>query len=169
MRLRAHRQNRVLWRLSMGPAGWRGDPMVMPLTRARRIRRGVRVCALLAVMGLMCLARSGRGRLMLAGGALTVAGIMLRSSPAGVVLLPGLLLLLYSPLIPAMPEADRKRLSDLERELAAFSTPAHVHDLEAALDRYPDGITYELRDILASRPMAARRNGIPGAGTQDHI
>jgi hypothetical protein len=106
---------------------------------------------------------------MLAGGALTVAGITLRSSPAGVVLLPGLLLLLYSPLIPAMPEADRKQHADLERELAAFSTPAHVHDLEAALDRYPDGITYELRDILASRPMAARRTGIPGAGTQDHI
>lgn len=32
------------------------------------------------------------------------------------------------------------------------------------LDRYPDDITYELRDILASQAMAACSKQIPGAG-----
>ena len=58
----------------------------------------------------------------------------------------------------------RKRRSELERELAAYSTPAQRCDLEATLDRYPDDITYELREILASQAMAAYNNRIPGAG-----
>ena len=57
-----------------------------------------------------------------------------------------------------------KRRSELERELAAYSTPAQRCDLEATLDRYPDGITYELRDILASQAMAACNNRFPAAG-----
>lgn len=163
MRLRARRRGLVLWHGSVGASGQWGASRVSPLTRTRRIRRGIRVCALLTVMGLMCLARSMRGRLVLAGGVLTVLGIVLRNSPAGVVLLPGLLLLLGAPLfVPAEP--DRKRHIDLERELAAYSTPAHLRDLEATLDRYPDRVTSELRDILASRSMAAGRSGIPGAG-----
>jgi hypothetical protein len=32
------------------------------------------------------------------------------------------------------------------------------------LDRYPDGMTYELRDILAGQAMAAGNNRIPGTG-----
>jgi hypothetical protein len=115
-------------------------------------------------MGLMRLTSSLRGRLTLAGAVLTVAGVVLRDSPAGLVLLPGLLLLLSAPLFLPVPETDRKRHSDLERELAAYSTPSHLHDLEATLDRYPDRMTSELRDILASRSMAASRDGIPGAG-----
>ena len=66
--------------------------------------------------------------------------------------------------IPVSSDADRKRRSELERELAAYSTPAQRCDLEATLDHYPDDITYELRDILASQAMAARHNPIPGAG-----
>jgi hypothetical protein len=49
----------------------------------------------------------------------------------------------------------QQRRSELERELAAYSTAAQRRDLEATLDRYPDDITYELRDILASQAMAA--------------
>ncbi len=117
-------------------------------------------------MGLMGLAHGVRPRwqLLLAGGVLTVVGIMLRSGAGGVVLLPGLLFLLSAPLIPAIPEADRRWRSELERELAAYSTPAQRRDLEATLDQYPDSVTHELRDILASQAMAACGNGIPGTG-----
>jgi hypothetical protein len=58
----------------------------------------------------------------------------------------------------------RKRYSELEHELAAFSTPAQRCDLEATLDLYPDSITYELRDILARQAMATYNNRILGAG-----
>jgi hypothetical protein len=50
--------------------------------------------------------------------------------------------------------AARKRRSDLQRELAGYATPAERGDLEAVLDRYPHGITHELRDILARQSMA---------------
>jgi hypothetical protein len=48
-----------------------------------------------------------------------------------------------------------------ERELAAYATPAHRRDLETTLDRYPDGITCELRDILARQASAAAVKAIP--------
>jgi hypothetical protein len=57
-----------------------------------------------------------------------------------------------------------KRHLELARELAAYSTPAERYDFEAILDRYPDDITYELRDILASQAMAVSSKQIPGAG-----
>jgi hypothetical protein len=94
---------------------------------------------------------------------LTVVGAIEHSGASGVVLIPGLLLLWYALMVPADSDADRKRRSQLERELAAYSTPAQRCDLEATLDRYPDGITYEIRDILTSQTMASRNNGIPGA------
>jgi len=112
----------------------------------------------------MRLAMRPRWRSILAGGVFTIVGVILRNGPGGVVLLPGLLLLLYAPFIPDSPDSDRKRHSDLERELAVYSTPAQRRDLEATLDRYPDGVTYELRDILAGRAIATRNNGIPGVG-----
>jgi hypothetical protein len=105
-----------------------------------------------------------RGRLVLAGGLLTVAGIVLRSQPAGVVLLPGLLLIFSAPLIPAVPRADRKRNFELRRELAAYSTPAQRCDLEATLDQYPAEETSELRAILASQALAGVSQRIAGAG-----
>ena len=58
----------------------------------------------------------------------------------------------------------RQRHLELARELAAYSTPAERWDFEAMLDRYPDDITYELRDILASQAMAVYNKQIPGAG-----
>jgi len=52
----------------------------------------------------------------------------------------------------------RRRRSELERELAAYSTPAQRRDLEAAFDRYSDDVTSELREIMASQ----RTQGQPG-------
>ena len=52
----------------------------------------------------------------------------------------------------------------LERELAAYSTPAQRCDLEATFDRYPDSITFELRDILARQASAAFDHRLPAAG-----
>jgi hypothetical protein len=119
------------------------------------MQRLVRTGALLTVISVMGLVRviRPRWRPLLAGLVLTVAGAMLRGSAWGAVLLPGLLLLLSAPLIPASPDDDHRRL---ERELAAYSTRAQRCDLEATLDRYPDTITHELRDILASQTWTER-------------
>lgn len=162
MRRRGRRRDRVIWSSSAGTAGRFGAPMITQPARARRFPRAVRTGALLTMMGLMCCIRGLRGRLALAGAVATVAGIVLRDSAAGVVLLPGLLFLLGAPLIPDPPQDNRKRHAELERQLATYSTPAQRRDLEAALDRYPDSITRELRDLLASQATAAQRTGIPG-------
>jgi hypothetical protein len=164
MLLRSHRRNRVVWSSPAGPARGTGLAGLTRVTRPGRIRRFIRISALLTVMGLVDLARGEhpRWRLMLAGGALTVAGLVLRHSAAGAILLPGLLLLFSAPLVPAVPAADRKRHSMLERELAAYSTAAQRCDLEATLDQYPDGVTRELRGILSQQAMAAVNSGVPG-------
>ena len=103
MRLRSHRRNLVVWSQSAGSAGSHGAP---PFIRRRRIRRWIRTGALLTVVGLMPLARAVRARWrpLLAGGVLTVAGVMWLDGPGGMVLLPGLWLLLTAPLIPASPK-----------------------------------------------------------------
>ena len=47
---------------------------------------------------------------------------------------------------PGRPEpADRR---DMAVELAAYTTPADLRDLEAVLDRYDDADTEEIRAIL---------------------
>jgi len=61
---------------------------------------------------------------MLVGGVLTVAGILLRGGPGGVLLLPGLVFLAFALLVPASPKSDHMRRSELERELAVFTHPA---------------------------------------------
>ena len=166
MRLRAHPRNPVVWSPSVGPAHRCGALEVTRPPRSRRIRRCFRIGALLTVIGVVHLARGVRPRWrpLLAGGVLTMVGVMLRNGAWGAVSLPGLLFLWSALLIPASPDADRRRRSELERELAGYSTPAQRCDLEATLDRYPDSVTYELREILASQAMAACNNGIPGAG-----
>jgi hypothetical protein len=90
--------------------------------RTRRIRRWIRIGVLLTIIGLMRLARAVRPRWgpLLAGGVLTAAGAM-ASGAWSTVLLPGVLLLLFAPLIPAAPKARRP---EVERELAVFSHPA---------------------------------------------
>lgn len=57
-----------------------------------------------------------------------------------------------------------KQRCELVRELAEYSTPAQRCDLQATLDRYPDYVTYELRDILARQAITACNNGLPAAG-----
>jgi hypothetical protein len=157
MRLRPHRRNLVVWRQSAGPAARHGG---LRLTRTRRTPRWIRIGALLTLVGLVGLARGVRARWrpLLPGVALTVAGVIMRTGPGGVLLLPGMLLLLHSLLIPARPEEDRIRL---ERELGEYSTPAQRRDLEAILDRYSDGITCELRDILGRQAIAAEGSRFP--------
>ena len=61
-------------------------------------------------------------------------------------------------------KAARKRRAELERELAGYATPAERCDLEAALDRYPDGVTHELRGILAGQSVAAQDTRFPAIG-----
>jgi hypothetical protein len=61
-------------------------------------------------------------------------------------------------------KAARKRRAELERELAGYATPAERLDLEAALERHPDGVTHELRGILARQSMAAQDTRFPPIG-----
>ena len=159
MRLRAHRRNLVVWSSSVGPAD-RYAPRLTRRAGTRRIRRFTHLGALVTVIGLIHLARAVRPRWrpLLAGVVLTVAGVILRGM-WGVVLVPGILFLWSAVLIPPSPDTDQKQRLELERELAGYSTPAQRRDLEAILDRYPDGVTLELRDILAT---VARNSGIPG-------
>jgi len=166
MKLRPHRRNLVVWSTSVGPAGQYGAPRFTRPVRTGRIRRCIRTGALLTIIGLMRLARAVGTRWwpLLAGVVLTAAGVMLRSGMGSLVFFPGVLLLLSALLTPESPKAARKRRSELERELAAYSTPAQRRDLEATLAQYPDGITYELREILASQAMTARNNRFPGTG-----
>jgi hypothetical protein len=153
------RRNLVLWSRT---AGSPGRYRTAPITRGRRIRKWIRLGALLVLIGLMTLGRAGLARWppVLAGVVLTVFGGFLRGGPGSVFLLPGLMLLMSTPLIPGRSRARAK----LERELASYSTPADRRDLEATLDQYPDDITREPREILASQAMAAHRSRIPAFG-----
>jgi len=160
MRLRARRRNLVVWSSSAGPGGPACRGQGLGLTRPARpsrIRRWTRTGALLAAIGLIRLGAAARPRWrpLLAGAVLTVTGVVLRDSPVGLVMIPGMLFLVSALLVPAAPEAASSRRRELERELAAYSTPDQVRDLEAILDQYPDSVTGELRDILARQAAAA--------------
>lgn len=163
MTLRPHRRNLVVWNQSVGSAGRFG---AAPSTRTRRIRRRIRAVALLAVVGLMRVARAvgSRWRPLLAGGVLTAGGAILHGSAGAAAVLIGVMFLVSAPLMPPSPEANRRPRSKLERELAGYSTPAERSDLEAILDRYPDDVTRELRDILAGQDIIADDDRFPAIG-----
>ena len=151
MRLRPHRRNLVIWnpsacRAERGHGLWFTRP-----ARSRRIRKRIRTLGLLAAVGLIRLGAAARPRWrsLLAGTVLSTAGIMLRSGAPGIVMIPGMLCLLSALLVPVDPVTAGPRRRELERELAAYSTPGQRYDLEATLDRYPDSATGELREILA--------------------
>ncbi len=166
MSLRLRRQNLVVWSQSAGPVDRRDAWRFTRPTRTRRIRAWIRTGALLSLAGLMPLARGVRDRWrpLLAGAVLTVTGALLRGGPGGVILLPGLMFLVSALLMPGRPRPDSMRYSELERELAAYSTPAQRRELEATLDLYPDPITDELRDMLTSRGGAGYDDRFPAVG-----
>jgi len=62
------------------------------------------------------------------------------------------------------PQGARRRRAELERELAGYATGADRCDFEAALDRYPDGVTHELRSILSGQYMASQEMRFPAIG-----
>lgn len=149
------RRNLVLWSQQAGsPGRYRTAPVARGRRTGRRTRRWMRRAGLLILIALRALGRGvlARWQLILAGATLTVLGEILHGGPGSAFLLPGLMLLLSAPLIPGRSRARAK----LERELAAYSTPADRRDLEATLDQYSDDTTRELREILASQAPAAR-------------
>jgi hypothetical protein len=156
------RRNIVIWNSSGRIDHRYGSPGAPGPRGTRRIRRSLRIVALLGVIGLMRLARAVRCRWrpLLAGSVLTAMGVMLRNGPAGIVIVPGFAYLLVTPFITG---GKGNRRSELERELAAYVTPAEQRDIEATFDRYPDDVTHELREILSRQAMRAKSNAIPGA------
>jgi hypothetical protein len=61
-------------------------------------------------------------------------------------------------------KAARRRRAELERELAGYAAGADRCDFEAVLDRYPEGVTHELRSILAGQYMASQDLRFPAIG-----
>jgi hypothetical protein len=53
--------------------------------------------------------------------------------------------------------AARAARSSLERDLAGYTSPADLNDLDAILDRYSDEETTEIRRISAARRAALRQ------------
>ena len=102
MGLRRHRQIAV-WSSSPGRPGALGFTWA---PRSARIRWCFRTGGLLAVIGLLRVAAAilPRWRLLLAGVVLTTVGLVLRNSPASVVMLPGMLLLAAAAFTQTWPE-----------------------------------------------------------------
>ena len=160
MGLRARRHNIVVWRTPHGPRRRHGLTAFPPRVRTRPVRRFFRVSWLLMLIGLLRVARALRLRWLavLPGVTLIVTAVIVRGDFGGLAFLCGFLFLYAALIMHPGTAADRK----LERELADYSTPAERRDLEATLDRYSDGDTSELRDILVRQASASRNTGIPG-------
>ena len=160
MRLQPHRRKLVVFSSPADPAVGHDPSPDKRVARTGPIRRFLRIGMLLTVIAVR-----PRWRPLLVGGVLTVLGVVDLQGPASVLIIPGLLSFWCALMTAGDTDADRERRSQLKRELAAYSTPAQRCELVAVLDRYPDGITHEIRDILANPPVASRSNGIPGRQT----
>jgi hypothetical protein len=163
MTLRRHRRNVVIWKSSRSPE-YRGRGLWFSQAgRSGRIRRWSRIGGLLVAVGLLRVAAAVRPRWrpLAVGTALTVAGYIMRTGMPGVIMIPGMLFLTAALLAPVSSEEASPQRRALERELASYSTPAQRRDLDAILDRYPDGDTRELRNILARQPVPAEPARIP--------
>jgi len=159
MGLRARRHTIVVWRSPHGPRRRHGLTAFPPRVRTRPLRRFFRVSWLLMLIGLLRAARVLRARwTVLPGVALIATGVIIRGDFGALAFLCGFLLLYAALMMHPGTAAERK----LARELADYSTPAERRDLEATLDRYSDGDTSELRDILGRQAAACRNTGIPG-------
>jgi hypothetical protein len=163
MRLPPHRRKLVVFRSPADPAEpavARGASQDKRIARTGPIRRFLRIGMLLTVIVVR-----PRWRPLLVGVVLTALGVVDLQGPASVLIIPGLLAFWCALMTAGDTDADRERRSQLKRELAAYSTPAQRRELVAVLDRYPDGITHEIRDILTNPPVASGSNGIPGRST----
>ena len=97
----------MVWSSSAGPSARQGT---RACTRTTRIRRRVRTCALLALIGLIRFARVVRARrLLLAGAVLTAAGIVL---PSAMAVIAGTLILLRGVAVTLGVSEPRRRLND---------------------------------------------------------
>ena len=158
MRLRSRQRHLVIWSSSAHQAGQYTASPHIPPGLTWRLRRCLRLGALIAVIVVR-----PRWKPLLAGTALTIFGIIEHSGMGGMAMMPGLMMLWAAALIPGDSDADHHRRQQLMRELAAYSTSAQRRDLEAVLDRYPDGVTAEIREILAIQGTAMH-NALPGPG-----
>ena len=106
MRLRSRRRTIVASSSSSGHVARHGVDVVARSTRARRIRWWVRTGVLLAIIGVLRVARTARAyprpALSLAGTAVAVAGLTL---PSRAVLIAGFLVLFLAMFLPSDPAA----------------------------------------------------------------
>jgi hypothetical protein len=159
MRLRSRQRHLVIFRSSAQQAGQYAASPQIPSALTGRIRRCFRIGTLVAVIVVR-----PRWKPLLTGTALTIFGIIEHSGMGGMAMMPGFMMLWAAALTPGDSGADHQRRQQLMRELAAYSTSAQRRDLEAALDRYPDGVTGEIREILASQgKRCTARFRAPGA------
>ena len=151
MRPRWNRKKPVVWSSS-------GVPVLPRMRRRRRrvLRRRIRTGALIAVIGLVRLARVVRGRpglaFLLAGVVLTVAGNML---PSGAVFIAGMLVFLRGAAVllgvsePRRPGGQRAGRADF----FGFGDPAAG-----------TGVIRRRRDAPSARPGTARADLGAGCG-----
>ena len=102
MRLRSHRRTMVVW--SSSPGRTSGVQYIPRSARRGRIRRWLRIGALLTIIGTIRLARMARAHvrptICMAGTVITVVGISL---PSEAVLISGFLVLLVALFLPSDP------------------------------------------------------------------
>ena len=154
------KRDRVVWSSSTERVVY-----VLVPRRPGRCWRAVRTGFLLAVVGLLRVARNPRWRCALLGATLVIPGVLMRGQLAGnIMLLPGLMALGYAPFLPGETTMNHRDHARLCRELAAYSTPAQRRDFETLLTRYSDQETSELRAILAQQSLTDVRSRVPVRG-----